>query len=83
MLPYKEKLSFFFLNREFESLVEENENVIRKEVMENYLKNLNVFDSAILYKIEESCDRDEWFTLMNRIMREQNKKGNVLRLQIP
>ena len=79
MLPYKDKLSFFFLNREFESMVDEKDaSAIPIEAMKEYFKNLNVFDPDTLGKIGESCDREEWFTLMNRIMREQNKEDDIL-----
>ena len=75
MLQYKDKLSVFFLNREFESLVEGGRKCITHRDVENYLKNLNVFDPATTDTIGESCAQEERFDVLKKIM---NEKSNVL-----
>ena len=63
-LPYRDKLSFFFLNREFESLVD------AKQPVREYLKNLNVYESHTLDSVGEYCNEEEYFHLMNKILSE-------------
>ena len=78
-LPYRDKLSFFFLNREFESLVDAKQPAaIRTDVVREYLKNLNVYESHTLDSVGEKCNEEEYFHLMNKILSEQDKNDDHL-----
>ena len=74
----KDHLYSYFLHREFESLIKEDGKSIPCVKVKKYLQNLNLFDDALLYRIEAMCTIKEWCALWTRIMKQQDGTGGFL-----